>query len=66
VTVKNPKKKKYYGFLKNIKQQVFNFDININVSRELSILEGFLRDHVTLKTGKMMLKIQLCITGILY
>ncbi len=26
----------------------------------------FLKDHVTLKTGVMMLKIQLCITGINY
>ncbi len=31
-----------------------------------SILEWFLKDHVTLKTGVMMLKIQLGITGIKY
>ncbi len=30
------------------------------------ILEWFLKDHVTLKTGVMILKIQLCITGIYY
>jgi len=28
------------------------------------MLIGFLKDHVTLKTGLMMLKIQHCITGI--
>ncbi len=27
---------------------------------QISILERFLKDHVTLKTGVMMLKIQLC------
>ncbi len=32
----------------------------------ISILEWFLKDHVTMKTGVMMLKIQLCITGINY
>ncbi len=31
-----------------------------------SILEWFLKDYVTLKTGEIMLKIQLCITGINY
>ncbi len=30
----------------------------------ISRLEWFLKDHVTLKTGVMMLKIQLCITDI--
>ncbi len=30
------------------------------------ILEWFLKDHMTLKTGVMMLKIQLCITWIKY
>ncbi len=33
---------------------------------QTSILEWFLKDHVTLKTGVMMLKIQLCITGMNY
>jgi len=28
--------------------------------QQISILELFLKDHVTLKTGVMMLKIQLC------
>ncbi len=32
--------------------------------QQISILERFLKDHVTLKSGVMMLKIQLCITGI--
>ncbi len=32
----------------------------------ISILEWFLKDHVTLKTGVMMLKIQLYITKINY
>ncbi len=34
--------------------------------QEIRILEWFLKDHVTLKTGVMMLKIQRCITGINY
>ncbi len=34
--------------------------------QQISILEGFLKDHVTLKTGVMMLKIQNCNTGINY
>ncbi len=29
----------------------------------LALLEWFLKDHATLKTGVMMLKIQLCMTG---
>jgi len=29
------------------------------IEHEISILEEFLKDHVTLKTGVMMLKIQL-------
>ncbi len=33
---------------------------------QISILVGFLKDHVTLKTGVMMLKIQLWITEINY
>ncbi len=32
--------------------------------QQISILKWFLNDHVTLKTGVMMLKIQLYITGI--
>ncbi len=28
--------------------------------RQIGILEGFLKDHVALKTGVMMLKIQRC------
>ncbi len=36
------------------------------LEHQISILEWFLKDHVTLKTGVMMLKIQLCITGINY
>jgi len=34
--------------------------------QQIIILEWFLMDHVTLKTGVMMLKIQLYITGINY
>ncbi len=34
--------------------------------QQISILEWFLKDHVTLKTGVMMLKIQLRITEINY
>ncbi len=36
------------------------------LEQQIGILEWFLKDHVTLKTGVMMLKIQLCITGINY
>ncbi len=36
------------------------------LEQQISILERFLNDHVTLKTGVMMLKIQLCITEINY
>ncbi len=34
------------------------------LEQQISMFEWFLKDHVTLKTGVMMLKIQLCITGI--
>ncbi len=34
------------------------------LEQQISILEGFVKDHVTLKTGVMMLKIKLYITGI--
>ncbi len=36
------------------------------LEQQISISEWFLKDHVTLKTGVMMLKIQLCITEINY
>ncbi len=36
------------------------------LEQQISISEWFLKDHVTLKTGVMMLKIQLRITGINY
>ncbi len=47
---------------------VFSIDNNkkLFLKQQISILEWFLKDHVTLKTGEMMLKIQLCITGINY
>ncbi len=44
------------------KKSVFNIDNNNNkcfFQHQISILEWFLKDHVTLKTGVMMLKIQL-------
>ncbi len=47
---------------KNIKQH--NFDNTFFLNQQISILEWFLNDHVTLKTGVMMLKIKLCITQI--
>ncbi len=34
------------------------------MSQQISILEWFLKDHVTLKTGVMMLKMKLLITEI--
>ncbi len=45
---------------------VFNTDKKMFPEQQICILEWFLKDHVTLKTGVMMLKIQLCITGINY
>ncbi len=36
------------------------------LEQQIIILEWFLKDHVTLKTAVMMLKIQLRITGINY
>ncbi len=51
----------YHGNHKNI-----NIDSSMFLEQQISILEWFLKDHVTLKTGVMMLKIQLCITGINY
>ncbi len=36
------------------------------LEQQINILDWFLKDHVTMKTGVMMLKIQLCITGINY
>ncbi len=36
------------------------------LEQQFSLLEWFLKDHVTLKTEVMMLKIQLYITGINY
>ncbi len=36
------------------------------LEQQISILDWFLKDHVTLKTGVMMLKIQLCSTEINY
>ncbi len=36
------------------------------LEQQISILEWFLKDHVTLKTGVMILKIQLCNTGLNY
>ncbi len=37
------------------------FIIIKNIEQQISILEWFLKDHVTLKTEVMMLKIQICI-----
>ncbi len=34
------------------------------LEQQISILERFLKDHVTPKTGEIMQKIQLCISGI--
>ncbi len=57
-STKNPEKSIVVYFLKsNIKQFL---------EKQTSISELFLKDHVTLKTGEMMLKILLCITGIHY
>ncbi len=55
---KNPEKKKF----SQKSSTVFNIDNNKETFLELqiSILEWFLKDHVTLKTGMLLLKIQLC------
>ncbi len=42
------------------------FSTLIRNEQQIIILEWFLKDQVTVKTGVMMLKIQLCITGINY
>jgi len=52
--INNPEKN--YHSLKNT---VFNIDDNKAFLSTKSALELFLKDHVTLKTGVMMLKIQL-------
>ncbi len=53
-------KKMYHGFSqKYYAAELFSVSI-------CCILEWFLKDHVTLKIGVMMLKIQLCITRINY
>ncbi len=36
------------------------------LEQQVRILDSFLKEHGTLRTGVMMLKIQLCITGINY
>ncbi len=46
----------YKSFHKNIKQP---FSALIIIEQQISISDWFLKDHVTLKTGVMMLKIQL-------
>jgi len=39
---------------------MFSTFIDMFLEQQINILEEFLKDHVTLKTGVMMLKIQLC------
>ncbi len=59
----------YLSFHKYISSTAaFNIDNNKKMYLEqlISILEWFLKDHVTLKTGVMMLKIQRWITGTYY
>ncbi len=50
----------YHGFLQNIKQHNCFLEYTDNNKKYFlsGILEWFLKDHVTLKTGVMMLKIQ--------
>ncbi len=63
---KSWKEEMHLGFYKNIKlQTVFNTNNNKKCFLS-SIVEWFLKDHVTLKTGVMMLKFHLFITGINY
>jgi len=48
--------------IKILSRTTVNIDNNKNaLEQQISILEWFLKDHVTLKTGVMMLKIQLCL-----
>ncbi len=62
------KKKKKQGVHKILgNTTVFNIDDNkkeLFLSTKISILEWFLNNHVKLKTGVIMLKIQLCHQGI--
>jgi len=55
--------KLYLGFHKNIKLHFQNRYRNNKCEYQISILEWFLKYHVTLKTGVRMLKIQLCHHG---
>ncbi len=47
-TFSSAKNKTYHGFHKNIKQHNC-FNIDNNNEQQISILEWFLKDHVTLK-----------------
>ncbi len=61
---KNPKTM-YQSVHTNIKQNnCFKIHNNLFLEQQISILEWFLKDHVTRKTGVMMLTIQLNITEI--
>ncbi len=59
-------KKSIIDYTKKIKQHNCFKSIRNVFEHQISILEWFLNDQVTLKTGVMMLKIQLCITEINY
>ncbi len=56
---------KFMKLIKSLKEsnknvpQVLKFHTD---NKSVSILEWVLKDHVTLKTGVMMLEIQLCVT----
>ncbi len=61
----------YHSFHKNISSKtanIFNLENNKNCNNkdQMSILDWFLKDHITLKTRVMMLKIQRCKTEIDY
>ncbi len=65
VDITNKHNKMTIFYIYNVKKQIKNINKNLIVYLSdikiilLSILEWFLKDHVTLKTGVMTLKIQL-------
>ncbi len=59
---KNPETIHYHSFCKNIKPHCFYIDNKKWAANQHIIVIS--EDHVTLKTGVMMLKIQICITRI--
>ncbi len=60
--------KSIYSVIKDFSfnEMLFFWTLNNNDEQKICIFEWFLKNHVTLKTAVIMLKIQFCITGINY